>query len=147
MDKALELFRKSVELNAKQTDVNYMIGEVQLEMKKPEEAMETFKHILELDGYNGDAHFGMAMSYKDLGQKDKSIEEYNEAINLFTSDLNSTVPEMNMRSAEAHYNLSVYHLEDGKKEEAIKEMLAAGADYEKAILGISKKKNRKVKYY
>lgn len=77
-----------------------------IEESSPEEAIETYRRVLELDPFMADAHVNLGRLYQQAGERGRAEAHYRDAVRLNTTD---PVP---------HFNLGVLLEEQGRREEA-----------------------------
>ena len=52
------------------------LGEAYSQMGRYEEAVEVYKHVIEIDADMAQAHYRLAKTYLKMGDKDLALEEY-----------------------------------------------------------------------
>jgi len=72
-EKAIESFRRAMELNPSHADSYYMLGRAQLALNSLEDAIESFKHAVEIRPGFADAHYNLGVSQSMLGRYKEAI--------------------------------------------------------------------------
>jgi Tfp pilus assembly protein PilF len=89
-DKAIEQFEKSLRANRNYTAVYYNLGDVQYRLGNYEEAVAYFKRAL-TGKFNPQLHLDilnkLGRTYSAMGQTDKAIETFQEAVRLFPASV------------------------------------------------------------
>lgn len=79
-EKALELFKKAIELNPEFTEGYNNLGLTYTELKDEEKATEAFKKAIELDPDLSATYNNLGYAFYRMGSYEEAIEMYNEAI-------------------------------------------------------------------
>ena len=110
VDNEIVRFQELVRKDPKNVDAWIQIGNIMMDTKRFQEAIDAYQKALELNDKNLDIRVDMGTCYRNIGKPDKAVEEYRKAIALNPKHLN------------AHRNLGVVLAFDlNKKSEAIKE--------------------------
>ncbi len=102
-------YRIAVDLDNRNVDFAYHLGNVLYYQSRLLEALAALKRALTLDPDFSAAHYRIGLSYHHLGQFEKAVEHFNTCCRL--------TPDYEM----AHYHLGVVYAKMGKREEAMKE--------------------------
>lgn len=114
LEKAIENYKKSVELNPRFCSSYECLGIINLNEQKYNEAEEYFNRILEINPRHLYANYHLARVYEGRGDYEKAREEYSLALKV--SDFNH----------KAHHGLAALYSKTGEYKKSIKH-------YEKAI--------------
>jgi tetratricopeptide (TPR) repeat protein len=106
-EKALELFKKALELDAAMTEAYNNLGLTYTEINEEEKATEAFKKAIQLSPELAAAYNNLGYVFYRLGSYDEAIEMYNEAIGRSKD------------SSSAYTNLGNAYYKLDKTEEAI----------------------------
>jgi len=98
----------SNKLNLKDSNNYYDTGTVYYANKKYNQAIESFKKVVEIDPTNDDAYTYIGLAYKNQEKYNQAIEAYKKAINI------------NPKSDNAYYNMGNAYRDKEKDIEAIK---------------------------
>jgi len=88
-DKAAEVFRYIVEKNPDDALSWFQLGLIEKERKNYEEAEVAFKNVLRISETYGNVHRELGEIYEKLGEKNKAIEEYRQALKFLPDDKKS----------------------------------------------------------
>jgi len=75
LDKAIEEYKKAIELNPNYTRAYTNLGTVYLEKKDYDRAIQQFKKVLELNYFDRKAHYNLGLAYLNKGEVEKAKEE------------------------------------------------------------------------
>jgi Flp pilus assembly protein TadD len=75
LDKAIEEYKKTIELNPNHWQAHMNLGVVYLEQKKYDQAVEEFNAVVKLNYYYGNAHYNLGYVYILKGEKEKAQQE------------------------------------------------------------------------
>jgi tetratricopeptide (TPR) repeat protein len=138
---ANEALLKSMELDSSFIPSRLKMAEMQLILRKYDEAIELSNDVLKLDVYNADAYFIKGMTYLMISDTSKAVSSFQTAVDqnnqhyksyiqlgLIYSTKNSPLAEQYYQSAlkvdpmsiEAWYNLSYYYQSIQNIDRAIK---------------------------
>lgn len=84
-DKAIKEFRKALdirELSELDVDILYYIGSSLMTIGSYEEAIKTYTSLIDLDKKSAAAYDSRALCYRSLGEYEKSMTDYDQAITL-----------------------------------------------------------------
>jgi len=113
-DKAIESYKKAVEINPKKDKIYYNMGITYATLKEYDRAIGAYKKAVEINPKDDKAYYNMGITYANIEEYDKAIEAYKKAV------------EINSKDDGAYNNMgSIYH----DKEEYNKAIKA----YKKAI--------------
>ncbi len=59
-----------------------LLGQINLERKRPREARDYFRRVLEIDPENVSAHWGMGIAYQDEKHLEQAIAEFEQALEI-----------------------------------------------------------------
>lgn len=85
-EKAIEHFNKVLELDPKNKDVFYNLGDIYDRLRNFEQAEKYYKKILELDSKNPNNYYVVAEFYNKYDKDDKAVEMYSKRIELDPSN-------------------------------------------------------------
>jgi len=140
---AVKDLKQAAQLSPDWEDPHYVLALSLTELRQLKEAIDEFKQVVKLaikDEPKILSYYNMGNAYADLGQYEKAIESYQEAIKL-NADLSKPhnnlglayaasgrledalaefkqAVQLKADYAEAHYNLGVAYLQMGMKQEA-----------------------------
>jgi tetratricopeptide (TPR) repeat protein len=112
-DKAIEHYRKAVELNPDYADAHYNLANEYNDRGKTEKAAVHFSTAVMIRPDYAEAHNNLGVAYSSLGRTDSAIEHYRRAV------------ELNPDYADAHYNLANEYKAKGRSDKAIEHFRAA----------------------
>jgi tetratricopeptide (TPR) repeat protein len=75
LDKAIEEYKKTIELNPTHLKAHMNLGTVYIEQKKYDQAIDEFNTVVKLNYYYGTAHYNLGYVYLLKGEKEKAQEE------------------------------------------------------------------------
>lgn len=75
LDKAIDEYKKAIELNPNHLKAYMNLGAVYMEQKKYDQAIEEFNTVVKLNYYYGKAHYNLGYIYLLKGEKEKAEEE------------------------------------------------------------------------
>jgi tetratricopeptide (TPR) repeat protein len=75
LDKAIEEYKKAIELNPNYLQAHMNLGAVYIQQKKYDQAIEEFNTVVKLNYYYGTAHYNLGYVYLLKGEKEKAQEE------------------------------------------------------------------------
>lgn len=75
LDKAIEEYKKAIELNPNHLKAHMNLGAVYMQQKKYDQAIEEFNTVVKLNYYYGKAHYNLGYIYLLKGEKEKAEEE------------------------------------------------------------------------
>jgi len=81
-EKAVETYKKIIELNHKNSRTYYNIGASLINLGRYEEAIEVYKRAIKLNPNDYNSYYGMGFSLSKLGRYEEAIEVYKRAIGL-----------------------------------------------------------------
>ena len=81
-EKALNTISQALTLRADFAPTLNIKGNILLEQNRFDDAIETFKHALEIDATQVDPHNNIAWAYRTLGKKDEAIAHFKAAYQL-----------------------------------------------------------------
>jgi len=113
-DKAVEKFKKVLEIDPAFCEVRLQLGHIYLADDKADEAREQFTYVLKCDPRSHEAKVGMGTVYARSGELDKAVEILESSLML------------NPRPELAYYELGKVHEEKGDLDKAVE-------SYKKAI--------------
>ena len=124
-----------------QNDFYYNLGEVLVELKEWDSAIENFRKVLQTDSNDGNCYFNIGFCLLNKGEKNFAIDNFQKAISLNPRDLYAyfylgniyqddgltnfaeenykKVIEISPDYSWAYYNLGVIDYEEGNIENAI----------------------------
>jgi tetratricopeptide (TPR) repeat protein len=79
---AEQLYRKALEIDARQPEAQYNLGYVMLERAEPEASIPLFLGAIESDPKFSDAYFNLAMAYEQVGESQKARPFWKNYISL-----------------------------------------------------------------
>ena len=85
-EKAIETYKKIIELNNKDYRAYYNMGISFYKLGRYEESIEAYKRAIELNPYDYKAYYNMGVSFHKLGRYEEAIEAYKKAKELNTED-------------------------------------------------------------
>lgn len=88
--KAIESFEKLLEVIPKQALTCFELGKIYLEDKNYPKALDYFKKCTESEPTIADYHYYLGLTYEKMGEKEKAIASYNEALR-FVPDYNLAI--------------------------------------------------------
>jgi tetratricopeptide (TPR) repeat protein len=107
LEKAVEEYKKALEIDADNVDVLTNLGVVYYNLGQLDESVVYYSRAIESAPGDADIHSNLAAAYVQMNQLDRALEEY-----LTAMDLN---PDL----AEAAFGLGVVYLQQGEVEKAI----------------------------
>jgi serine/threonine protein kinase len=107
LEKAVEEYKKALEIDADNVDVLTNLGVVYYNLGQLDEAVLYYSRAIESAPGDADIHSNLAAAYVQMNQLDRALDEY-----LTAMDLN---PDL----AEAAFGLGVVYLQQGEVEKAI----------------------------
>lgn len=75
LDKAIEEYKKAIELNPNYLQAHMNLGAAYIGQKKYDKAIEEFNTVVKLNYYYGTAHYNLGYVYLLKGEKGKAQEE------------------------------------------------------------------------
>jgi len=75
LDKAIEEYKKAIELNPNYLQAHMNLGAAYIGQKKYDQAIEEFNAVVKLNYYYGTAHYNLGYVYLLKGVKEKAQEE------------------------------------------------------------------------
>ena len=103
-----ELFNKALKSNPNLIEANLNLAKIYMMQKTYNKAENSLKKISQIKSISAKTYFDIATIYEEMGNLEKTIENYNYAI------------KRKKNFAEAYNNLAKVLLEVGKIEESIK---------------------------
>ena len=119
-DKAIEEFQKALdirELSELDVDILYYIGGSLMTTGTYEEAIKTYTNLIDLDKKSAAAYSSRALCYRNLGDYEKSLADYDQAILVEPSNY-------------LHYFGKYYLLSESGDEAAANEVLTKASELE-----------------
>lgn len=113
-EKAVETYKKIIELDYENANVYENLGDSYYELKQYENALEAYKKAIDLDPKSANVYGDLGVIYKELKEYDKAIDSYKKAI------------EFNPQHVFSYYGMGVVYRNLKKYNLAIE-------SYEKAI--------------
>ena len=113
-DKAIESYKKAIEINPKKDDAYYNMGISYDDNGEYDKAIESYKKAIEINPKKDKTYYNMGIAYSENKQYDKAIESYKKAI------------EINPKKDDAYYNMGIAYIENKQYDKAIE-------SYKKAI--------------
>ena len=102
-DEALIAIEKSIELNKNNVLYYLFRGNINREIKSYEKALESFQVVLEIDAENKDAHYWIAVTMYQMGQKKSALKV------LMSRALNKINPKCTLLKAKCLEDLSLFN--------------------------------------
>jgi len=112
-DKAMEQYKKAIELDRHNVQAYYNMGNMLMNKKKLKEAAEYYLKAVELDPTSSEANYNLGNLYVSIHEYDKAEKQYQRAITL------------SPYYVQAYNNLAGSYNLTGRKDLAIKEWKAA----------------------
>ncbi len=85
-DKAIEEYRKVLELDPKFPEAHYNIGVILYYQGRIDDAIEEFLKEVEVNPLFSDVHYNLALAYYKKGELDNAIKELSETLRLNPRD-------------------------------------------------------------
>ncbi|MGL4368716.1 MAG: tetratricopeptide repeat protein, partial [Spirochaetota bacterium] len=150
LEEALSYIGKAIDLDPKAANNHIMEGNIYFQLRRFSEAVESYQKAVELEPSNAAALYNTAQAYSKMGKDVQAIQYLHDAaaadktgkiaymaygklglIALGNKDY--AAAELNLSKAVAlngsdpvdHYNLGIVYLEQGKKDEALREFTKA----------------------
>lgn len=82
LEKAIDEFKKAIELNPAESAAYYNLGLCYLRLKCFKEAIEPLEKYIESHSDSAFAHYNLGCAYSKTGQETEALEEYNRALQL-----------------------------------------------------------------
>lgn len=146
-EEAISQFDKALDLKVLSeldTDILYYKGNALLNLENYEEAAKTFTEIIERTGEDAQVLAARAYTYQNLGEYDKSLEDYDRAIALKNDkydfyfgkyyllkkmnreteadELLKTAEQIEVKTPADKYNMAKIHFYEGLYDQAIAEL-------------------------
>ncbi len=102
---AVTLFEKALELNPKNAEIHYYIGECYA-LDNNEKAIEAYQMAVKIDPKHAAAYWGLGLCYADMEQYQQSINNYKKAI------------EIDPHNADTHFGIADSYAALGHSSEA-----------------------------
>jgi len=80
--KAVAFFEKALEVNTKDAEAYYDIGECYAYLEENNKAIEAYKKAIEIEPYHAAAYWGLGLCYGEIKNYQKSIDSYKRAIEI-----------------------------------------------------------------
>jgi len=107
-DKAIEYYKKAIELKPDYTEAYYNMGGAYYDKGNYDKTIECCKKAIESKPDDAETYYGMGGAYYHKGNYDKAIEYYEKAI------------ELKPDYAEAYHNMGAAYYDKGNYDKAIK---------------------------
>jgi len=85
-DKAIEEYKKVLELDPKYPEAHYNIGVILYYQGKIDDAIEEFLQEIDINPLFSDVHYNLALAYYRKGELDKALSKLNETLKLNPKD-------------------------------------------------------------
>jgi tetratricopeptide (TPR) repeat protein len=150
LDEALSYIAKAIDLDPKSSNNLVMQGNLLFQLRRYSEAVKSYEKAVEIEPQNAAALYNIAQSYSRMGNDVQAIEylrnaaaadktgriaymAYGKLGLIALGNKDYPTAELNLSKAIAlndadpidHYNLGVTYLEQGKKEDALREFTKA----------------------
>lgn len=102
-------YERILQTNPKDLEILIALGNVNYDMGKWRNAVESYLKALAIDSTNVDVRTDLGTCYKQMGLPDLAEREFKKGI------------EINPKHSKAHYNLGVVYYEKGDMKEALAE--------------------------
>lgn len=125
--KSLQALEEVIEINPKNTDAYFIIGNIFHIKGQLGKAIKAFNKVLELDSNHTDASISLSVILNDIGKYEQAQEVFEKA-NKHVKKENSGVddPHINKKFSSKHYEIAEMYFSYNRYEEALFE-------YNKAI--------------
>lgn len=107
LDEAISLYNEVLNVETKNTEAYYGIGNAYYDKGQINEAIKAYKSLLKASPDNAEAHLSLGVSYARIDKLDEAVAEFNKALTI------------NADMAEAHIGLSAVYLKKGMYDDAI----------------------------
>lgn len=91
LDKAIELFKKSISMDFKNIDAYYYLGEAYLDSEMFDEAVEQYRKAIVIDPKKIISYFALGNAYLNNDFFEEAIEQYMKAIEIDNKFLNAYI--------------------------------------------------------
>ncbi len=146
-EKAIAQFKKALDINELSEldmDILYYIGSSYITVGAYEEAIKTYTGLIKLDNKSADAYSSRALCYRNLGDFEQSLADYDAAIHAepenyahyfgkyyllaesadvtAANEVLNKASELTIKSSADQYNLAKVHFYQGNYEAALSEL-------------------------